>query len=130
MMADLDLQIGWVQTFFLWKYLILSHFLILKTPTEDSILCHKRDFIHHFFTKGAFACLILLRQFLIICDDNGNFKKIFPFTVSFLFYLNFPRKSVNLNFTNPLPLFKSFYICLISLISWMFVSLSFGRMNK
>ncbi len=44
--------------FFLWKYLILSHFLILKTSTEDSILCHKRDFIHHFFTKGAFACLL------------------------------------------------------------------------
>jgi hypothetical protein len=59
-MADLDLQIGWVQTFFLWKYLILSHFLILKTPTEDSILCHKRDFIHHFFTKEAFACLIYI----------------------------------------------------------------------
>jgi hypothetical protein len=34
MAADLDLQIGRVQTFFLWKYLILSQFLILKTPTE------------------------------------------------------------------------------------------------
>ncbi len=44
--------------FFLWKYLILSYFHILKTPTEDSILCHKRDFIHHFFIKGAFACLL------------------------------------------------------------------------
>ncbi len=60
-MADLDLQIRWVQIFFLWKYLILSHFLILKTPTEDSILCHKRDFIHLFFTKGAFACLLLVQ---------------------------------------------------------------------
>jgi hypothetical protein len=34
MAADFVLQIGWVQTFFLWKYLILSQFLILKTPTE------------------------------------------------------------------------------------------------
>ncbi len=58
--ADLDLQIGWVQTFFLWKYLILSNFFNLKTPTKDSILWHKRDFIHHFFTKGTFACLVLL----------------------------------------------------------------------
>ncbi len=40
--ADLVLQPGWVQTFFLRKYLILFHFLNLKTPIEDSILCHKR----------------------------------------------------------------------------------------
>jgi hypothetical protein len=62
-MADLDLQIEWVQTFFLWKYLISSEFLILKTPTGDSILRHKRDFIHHFFTKGAFACLVEIKNF-------------------------------------------------------------------
>jgi hypothetical protein len=59
MATDFVLQIGWLQTFFLWKYLILSHFLILKTPTEDSILCHKRRY--QFFTKGAFACLMKLK---------------------------------------------------------------------
>jgi hypothetical protein len=56
--ADLVLQPWWVQTFFLRKYLILLHFLILKAPIEDSILCHKPDFIHHFLTRRAFACLI------------------------------------------------------------------------
>ncbi len=69
MMADLDLQIGWVQTFFLGKYLILSPFLIIKTPTEDSILCHKRDYIYHFYTKGAFACLIVLLKIFIFSID-------------------------------------------------------------
>jgi hypothetical protein len=38
MASDLVLQIGCVQTFFPWKYLILSHFLNLRTPTEDSIM--------------------------------------------------------------------------------------------
>jgi hypothetical protein len=56
--ADLVLQPWWVQTFFLRKYLILLHFLILKTPIEDSILCHKPDFIHYFLTRRAFACLL------------------------------------------------------------------------
>ncbi len=57
--SDLVLQPWWVQTFFLRKYLILLHFLILKTPIEDSILCHKPDFIHQFLTRRAFACLVL-----------------------------------------------------------------------
>ncbi len=62
--ADLVLQIERVQTFFLRKYLILLRFLILKTPIEDSILCHKPDFIHHFLTRRAFACLLIILKFL------------------------------------------------------------------
>ncbi len=34
--TDLVLQIGWVQFFLYERYPILSHFLALKTPTEDS----------------------------------------------------------------------------------------------
>ncbi len=74
-MADLVLQIERVQTFFLQKYLILSHFLIPKTSTEDSILCHKRDFIHHFFTKGAFACLFI-ENFKTVAQWEIGWKKV------------------------------------------------------
>jgi hypothetical protein len=57
MVVDLVLQIERVQTFFLRKYLFLSQFSNLKTPTEDSRLRHRRDFVHLFFTKEEFACL-------------------------------------------------------------------------
>jgi hypothetical protein len=52
MAADLALQIGWVQTFFLRKYLFLLQFLNLKIPTEDSILRHKSRSV------SLLACLL------------------------------------------------------------------------
>ncbi len=88
--ADLVLQPWWVQTFFLRKYLILLHFLILKIPIEDSILCHKPDFIHHFLTRRAFACLLQYS----VWEKTGNamfFIKDFLWIVGlealFAFYL-------------------------------------------
>ncbi len=49
-MADFVLQMGCAHTCFLWKFLILSHFLNLKTPTENSRLRHERAF---FITLGT-----------------------------------------------------------------------------
>ncbi len=63
MAADLVSCFECAHAFFLRKFLILSHNLNLKTPIEDSRLRHKPDFIHHFFTKGEFACLIILILF-------------------------------------------------------------------
>ncbi len=44
MMADIDSHFEGVRTFFLWKFLILSHFLNLKTLTDDSRLRHCLNF--------------------------------------------------------------------------------------
>ncbi len=52
-MADLVSLFDGVCTFFLWKYLILLHFLNLKTPTEDSRLRHGRDFETLFLYRAA-----------------------------------------------------------------------------
>ncbi len=74
MAANIVTQIGRVQTFFVWKYLILSHFLAFKTPTEDSILGHWRDCILHFLIcmsiymekkiQGGFCRILMINGFL------------------------------------------------------------------
>ncbi len=61
MEADLVLQIGWVPNFFLWKYLVLSQFLILKTPTElpyDAISLEISFHSTCMSTNSTFHCLI------------------------------------------------------------------------
>jgi hypothetical protein len=57
-MADFVLQMGCAHTYFLWKFLILSHFLNLKTPTEDSRLRHERAFFITLGTVEKLACLL------------------------------------------------------------------------
>jgi hypothetical protein len=57
MIADFVLQIGCAHTCFLRKFLILSHFLNLKTPTEDSRLRHERAFFITLGTIEKLACL-------------------------------------------------------------------------
>ncbi len=58
MMADLLSLSEGAHTFFLWKFLILSHFLNLKTPTEDSRLRHERAFFITLGTIEKLACLL------------------------------------------------------------------------
>ncbi len=58
-MADLVLQIWWAQTLFLWKFLILSRFLNLKTPSEVSRLRHERAFFITLGTIDKLACLFI-----------------------------------------------------------------------
>jgi hypothetical protein len=60
MMADLVSQKKDACTFFLWKWLVLLHFLNLKTPTEDSRLRHWRDFGTPLSHREAVTGLILV----------------------------------------------------------------------
>jgi hypothetical protein len=59
MMADLVSQIEGVRTFFLWNFLILSHFLNLKSSTEDSRQRHGRDFETPFLYRAAVTGLVI-----------------------------------------------------------------------
>ncbi len=58
-MADLVSHFEGMRTFFMWKYLILLHFLNLKTPIEDSRLRHGRDFETPFLYRTAVTGLLL-----------------------------------------------------------------------
>jgi hypothetical protein len=62
-MADLVSLFEGMCTFFLWKYLILLHFLNLKTPTEDSRLRHGRDFETPFLYRAAVTGLCSVNFF-------------------------------------------------------------------
>ncbi len=58
MMTDLVSLFEGVRTFFLWKFLILSHFLNLKTITDDSRLRHCLGFETPFLYRAAVTGLI------------------------------------------------------------------------
>jgi hypothetical protein len=67
MVVDLVLQIERVQTFFLRKYLFLSQFSNIKTPTEDSRLRHKSRY--QFYS----TCMsILLNAFINFNNLQSN----------------------------------------------------------
>ncbi len=53
MMADIDSHFEGVRTFFLWKFPMLSHFLNLKTITDDSRLRHCLDFETPFLYRAV-----------------------------------------------------------------------------
>ncbi len=58
MMAHIDSLFEGVRTFFLWKFPMLSHFLILKTITDDSRLRHCLGFETPFLYRAAVTGLI------------------------------------------------------------------------
>jgi hypothetical protein len=58
MMADLVSHFEGVHTSFLWKFLILSHFLNLKTPTDDFRLRHCLGFETPFLYRAAVTGLV------------------------------------------------------------------------
>ncbi len=95
MAADLASQIGWVQAFFLRKYLFLSQFLNLKTPTDDSRPCHWRDFKTSLFIKEGFACRYITRninfRWIFFLNFRMHFKRLFC-SKSMLYYLIFDWK--------------------------------------
>ncbi len=101
-MADLVSLFEGVCTFFLWKYLILLHFLNLKTPTDDSRLRHGRDFETPFLHRAAVTGLMKLSSSYL---ESINWKILIEFSLLWI------SRSVHdlLNFCRDLWINKLFF---------------------
>ncbi len=82
MMADIDSHSEGVLTFFLWKFPMLSHFLNLKTITDDPRLRHCLGFETPFLYRAAVTGLYF--KF----SKCSQLLHLWPFRTALVFYLS------------------------------------------